>query len=101
MPMPMPTTTMTREEAEQRAHQIFYVHAGVYVAVNAMLAYIDLTTNPDRLWFFWPLAGWGIGLAAHAIAVFVTHKATDRVLERVAHREERQHRREARREARQ
>jgi hypothetical protein len=25
--------------------------------------------HPDHIWFFWPLIGWGIGLAAHGYAV--------------------------------
>lgn len=89
-------TTMSRDDAEARAKLIFFVHLGIYIGVNALLAYIDLTNNPERTWFYWPLAGWGAGLIAHAIGVFVTHKAADRVLERV---ERREHRREARRHA--
>lgn len=48
----------------------FYVHAVVFVLVNALLVAINLATSADHWWFFWPLLGWGIGLAAHAIAVF-------------------------------
>ncbi|WP_437186844.1 2TM domain-containing protein [Planctomicrobium sp. SH668] len=88
---------MTQEQAELRAQQIFYVHAGVYAGVNAMLAYTNLTRTPDKLWFQWPLAGWGAGLAAHAIGVFVTHRAADRVMKRVARRQERRENRASRR----
>jgi len=94
------STAISREDAEIRARNLFYVHAGVYVGVNAFLAYTNLTNNPDRLWFYWPLAGWGAGLVAHAAAVFVTHKAADRVQQRVARRAERQEMREERREER-
>ncbi|SFI28108.1 2TM domain-containing protein [Planctomicrobium piriforme] len=96
----MATTTMTHEQAEQRAHRNFYIHAAAYAGVNSVLAYIDLTNSPDRMWFYWPLAGWGVGLALHAVSVFVTHKAADRVLARQEHRAERQERREQRREER-
>jgi hypothetical protein len=34
------------------------------------LLVVNLLTTPQSLWFFVPLLGWGIGLAAHAIAVF-------------------------------
>jgi hypothetical protein len=95
----MVTTQISREDAESRARIIFYTHLGVYVAVNAGLAYIDLTTNPERTWFFWPMLGWGAGLAAHGVAVFVTHRAADRVQMRVARRAERRERREARQAA--
>jgi len=89
-------TTISRNAAEQRAQQIFFAHVGIYVGVNALLAYLDLTHNPERTWFYWPLAGWGAGLAAHAIGVFVTHRSADRVMQRMEHRA---HRREARRHA--
>ena len=47
-----------------------YIHATVYVAVNVLLITINLSTAPGRLWFQWPLLGWGIGLLAHAAAAF-------------------------------
>ena len=47
----------------------FYIHATVYGAVNAGLLLINLLTSPGYLWFLWPLVGWGIGLAAHALGV--------------------------------
>jgi uncharacterized membrane protein len=42
----------------------------VYLAVNALLYLINMITSPDTLWFFWPLMGWGIGIALHAVLVF-------------------------------
>jgi hypothetical protein len=48
----------------------FYVHLAIYAGVNAILAVIDLTSSPDKLWFYWPLAGWGIGLLVHWFVVF-------------------------------
>lgn len=42
------------------------VHLFVYLAVNAFLIAINLTTSPETLWSIWPLLGWGLGLAAHA-----------------------------------
>jgi hypothetical protein len=29
-----------------------------------------MLTSTRSLWFFWPLLGWGIGVAAHGISVF-------------------------------
>jgi len=29
-----------------------------------------LTTSSQHLWFQWPLLGWGIGIVAHALALF-------------------------------
>ena len=57
--------------AKQRVEMLrgFYVHALVFVLVNLGLAAYDLAMSPDRLWFIEVLAGWGIGLVAHAAYV--------------------------------
>ncbi len=49
----------------------FYIHLAVYVVVNAMLMTINLSHSLEHLWFQWSVAGWGIGLLFHALAVFV------------------------------
>jgi hypothetical protein len=48
-----------------------YIHAFVYVAVNAFLAVVQLQTTPQLHWNLWPLAGWGLGLAIHASVVLL------------------------------
>ena len=48
----------------------FYVHLGVYVLVNLFLFLFDFLTSPDSLWFYWPLLGWTIAIALHALSVF-------------------------------
>lgn len=48
-----------------------YIHAGVYLAVNAFLAAVQLQTTPQLHWNLWPLAGWGLGLAIHATVVLL------------------------------
>lgn len=59
------------ERARKRVEEIkgFYVHLGVYLIVNAALFTIDMITSPGTLWFYWPLMGWGIGVAIHAFAL--------------------------------
>lgn len=52
-----------------RARRGLYIHALVYAIVNAGILAIDALT-PGGWWFFWPLIGWGIGLAINALAVF-------------------------------
>ena len=47
----------------------FQIHAMAYAAVNILLIVINLTLTPEHLWFYWPLLGWGIGLAGHAYGV--------------------------------
>ena len=48
----------------------FYRHLAVYVVVNLLLVVINLVTSRDYFWAMWPLLGWGIGLAFHALRVF-------------------------------
>jgi hypothetical protein len=48
-----------------------YIHAAVYVAVNAFLALVQSQTTPQYAWALWPAAGWGLGLAIHAAVVLL------------------------------
>jgi hypothetical protein len=50
--------------------QGFRIHFITYIAVNVLLLVINLATSPHRLWFYWPLLGWGIGILGHAFAVY-------------------------------
>lgn len=56
----------------------FYRHLLTYTAVNAGLMALNLFLSPERLWFYWPLLGWGIGLTAHGLKVFMRHRYADR-----------------------
>ena len=60
------------EIAKKRVKEIkeFYSHLLSYVVVNLFLMAINLLTSPEYLWFFWPLMGWGIGVAIHAMKTF-------------------------------
>ena len=42
----------------------------MYVVVNLLLFAINMIASPDGLWFIWPLMGWGVGVAIHALSVF-------------------------------
>ena len=50
-----------RREEERRG---FLIHLTVYIFVNAMLIAINLIYTPKKIWFFYPLFGWGIGVIA-------------------------------------
>lgn len=54
-----------RERRAVEEKKGFVIHLVVYVLVNAMLIAINLIYNPEDIWFFYPLLGWGIGLTAH------------------------------------
>lgn len=64
-----PQTPLAQATRTVNARIGFGIHLTAYVLVNALLIAINLMTTPDRLWFQWPLAGWGIGLAFHGLAV--------------------------------
>jgi hypothetical protein len=51
------------------AIKCFYVHFFVFVLVMAGLFVLNLMLGPPW-WAQWPFIGWGIGVAAHALAVF-------------------------------
>lgn len=60
----------TRRAAEHvDALMGFYVHLAVFVIVNALLVLINWMASPGDWWVQWPLLGWGIGVAAHGLAV--------------------------------
>ncbi|MCC2634699.1 MAG: hypothetical protein K0S48_2585, partial [Ramlibacter sp.] len=64
----------------------WYIHAGVYIAVNLGLA--TLSAMSGRHWAIFPAFGWGIGLLVHGIVVFVVTGGV--VFESLVARERRQ-----------
>ena len=46
----------------------FRVHVVAYAIGNGLLVVIDFLT-PGSWWFFWPMFGWGIGIAMHWLYV--------------------------------
>jgi 2TM domain len=62
------------DAALERAEMLqgYYIHLLVYFTVNASLFVINLLTKGDAgsWWFYWPLLGWGIGVAIHTMVVF-------------------------------
>jgi len=72
----------------------FYVHIAVYAVVIAGIALINWFTSPEYWWVVWPMIGWGIGLAAHAVSVLFEdsmlgpeweERKTQELLSRVQH----------------
>ena len=54
-----------REVETEEARRGFIAHLIVYILVNVMLIVINLIYVPKVIWFFYPLIGWGIGVAMH------------------------------------
>lgn len=59
-------------KAKKRIEEIkgFYGNLTAYIVVNIMLFVINMVTSPEHLWFFWPMLGWGVGVAFHGMRVF-------------------------------
>ena len=56
---------------QDHATEGFLIHLGIFVVVVSALAALNLYRNPERIWFIWVLAGWGIGVAAHDLALLL------------------------------
>ncbi len=73
-------TQQTKDDTYQRAKrrvkdlQDFYGHLVIYLVVNAIFILIDLADGPGETeflgldWAYYPIIGWGIFLAVHAVA---------------------------------
>lgn len=49
----------------------FYGNLISYMLVIPFLIFINFRTSPEFHWFWFPMFGWGIGLAFHALKVFM------------------------------
>jgi hypothetical protein len=68
---PPPRDDERLAEARRRVAAIkgFYIHLIVFVAVIVSLALLNAASG-DPWWVQWVFLGWGIGVLAHALAVF-------------------------------
>jgi hypothetical protein len=65
-----------------RAKAGFWTHLVVYLAVNAFLVTIWFFTGTGFFWPIFPIAGWGIGVAANAWDVFGREPVTEERIQR-------------------
>ena len=78
------TETTPREAAVRRlkSKRDFRNHVAIYVIVNALLVVIWAATGAGYFWPIWPIAGWGIGLAFNAWAVYYERPITEEEIRR-------------------
>ena len=59
--------------ARQRVAEIeaFYIHLGAFVLVLLLLLGVNVYTGGDW-WVQWVFLGWGIGVVAHGVALFMS-----------------------------
>lgn len=62
---------MKTKRDQAKAKVEFRIHLFTFIAVIVFLAIINLLTSPENLWFIWPMFGWGIGIVAHALTVYL------------------------------
>ena len=71
----LPTHTLSPADIERLARRRagaklgWFIHAAVFVGVNALL--ITLSLASGKPWAIFPLVGWGLGLAIHGAAVWL------------------------------
>ena len=68
--------------ASTTGNRALLIHAATYVVVNAALLILNATqtvpAGETRTWWaVWPIAGWGVGLAAHAFAEWAERNAKE------------------------
>lgn len=58
--------------AKKRVKKVkgFYGHLSTWLVFCAFFLLLNLATDRNNFWAFWPIAGWGLGVVFHAIGVF-------------------------------
>lgn len=65
---PLPDPQLERLARKRAGMRLgWLIHAGVFVAVNLLLA--ALSSLGGRAWAIYPFLGWGLGLAIHGAVV--------------------------------
>jgi hypothetical protein len=60
---------LRRAQRRFEAEAAFYVHAAIFAVVLALLFTLNYRDDGDW-WVQWVAIGWGLGILAHALAVF-------------------------------
>jgi uncharacterized membrane protein len=71
-----------REARRIARRQWFWLHAAVFLMTQVFLVVIWALGDVDFPWFVFPLFGWGILLAAHAVYAFVVRAPEEIMIER-------------------
>ena len=73
-----------REARRIARRQWFWLHFAVYVTTQVFLVVIWALSSSSYPWFIFPLFGWGILIAAHAVYAFVVRDPEEILVERAA-----------------
>lgn len=73
-----------REARRIARHQWFWLHFAVFATIQVFLIVIWALSKNTYPWYIFPLFGWGIPIAAHAIFAFVVKTPEEIMVEREA-----------------
>lgn len=69
---PLTAYDIAKQRVEEKKK--FYRHLSSYVVMGVffyMINYLgNVNSGSNRLWFYWPMLGWGVGLAFHYVNIF-------------------------------
>jgi uncharacterized membrane protein len=58
----------------------FKIHLACYLITNTVFLIANLAFSPEKLWFLWPLLGWGIGIFSHYLkAVYFIERDMEKI----------------------
>ena len=77
-----------REARRIARRQWFWLHFAVYVTIQVFLFVIWALGDESYPWFIFPLFGWGVLIAAHAVYAFVVRDPEEMMVERAMRRGE-------------
>lgn len=75
-----------REARRIARRQWFWLHLAVYVTIQVFLVVIWALGSTSYPWFIYPLFGWGVFVAAHAVYAFVVRDPEEIMIERAANK---------------
>lgn len=71
-----------REARRIARRQWFWLHLAVYLTLQVFLFVIWALGSASYPWFIFPLFGWGVFVAAHAVYAFVVRDPEEIMVER-------------------
>lgn len=73
-----------REARRIARRQWFWLHLAVFVTIQVFLIVVWALSSSDYPWFIFPLFGWGVLVAAHAVYAFIVRDPEEIMVERAA-----------------
>jgi len=65
---PLTAYEIAKKRVEEKKK--FYSHLSTYVVMGVFFYILNYLSSPHHWWFYWPMLGWGLGLAMHYVKIF-------------------------------